>query len=450
MKRLAYALSVMVFVASGAVPFAADTVIRNARVLTMLDGPEYRQMDLVVRDGVFVNETPAANATVIDANGKFVIPGLTEMHAHVPFVRFDQGGERYREDVLFLWVANGVTLARGMMGHPSHLELRAALEANEVLGPRLITSGPSFSGRDRTVAAASGRVREQKAAGYDLLKIHPGLPPEVFHAVASTANDEGIEFSGHVTGSVGLIASLEAGQRTIDHLDGFVETLVDPTRLSNRNPSWFGADLAYDVDEERVEATLDALLESGAALVPTETLLENVAGSLEELQSRDEYAYLPPILRRQYSGSVRGSANLFTPNSAKTFLDLRKRLIGAAFRAGVPVLLGSDSPQIFNVPGFSVHHELQAMAEAGLTPFEAIASGTTAPAQFYGQNHLWGSIAPGRSADLIVLRNDPLADIGNTRSIDAVMVRGRYLSREELDAGLKDIRERYRSPPDDA
>lgn len=443
MKKLAFALSVILVLASGAVPFAADTVIRNAQVLTMLDGPEYRRMDLVVRDGVFVDATPAANATVIDATGRFVIPGLAEMHAHVPIVRFDQGAERYREDVLFLWVANGVTLARGMMGHPSHLELRGALEANEVLGPRLITSGPSFSGRDRTVAAASGRVREQKAVGYDLLKIHPGLPPEVFHAVASTANAEGIEFSGHVTGSVGLIASLEAGQRTIDHLDGFVETLVEPTRLSNRNPSWFGADLAYDVDETRVEATVDALLASGAALVPTETLLENVAGSLEELQSRDEYAYLPPNLRTGYSNAVRGSANAFTPDSAKTFLDLRKRLIGVAFRAGVPVLLGSDSPQIFNVPGFSIHHELKAMAEAGLTPFEAISTGTTAPAEFYGQDHLWGSIAPGRSADLIVLRDDPLAEIGNTRSIDAVMVRGRYLSRVELDAGLKDIRERY-------
>ena len=450
MRRLVLALSVMFFVASDATLFADDIVIRNAQVLTMLDGPEYRQMDLVARDGVFVEGAPDEGATVIDASGKFVIPGLTEMHAHVPIVRFDQGAERYREDVLFLWVANGVTLARGMMGHPSHLELREALEANEVLGPRLITSGPSFSGRDRTVAAASDRVREQEAAGYDLLKIHPGLPAEVFHAVASTANEVGIEFSGHVTGSIGLIPSLAAGQRTIDHLDGFIETLVEGERLANRNPSWFGADLAYDVDETRIEATLVALSESGAALVPTETLLENVAGSLTELQSRDEYAYLPPNLRTGYSNAVRGSANAFTPDSAKTFLDLRKRLIGAAFRAGVPVLLGSDSPQIFNVPGFSIHHELQAMTGAGLSPFEAIATGTIAPAEFYRQDHLWGSIAPDRSADLIVLRDDPLADIGNTRSIDAVVVRGRYLSREELDAGLADIRERYRSPPDDA
>ena len=443
MKMPTFALCVMVFVASGAVPSAADTVIRNAQVLTMLDGPEYRRMDLVVRDGVFVNATPPANATVIDATGKFVIPGLTEMHAHVPIVRFDQAAERYREDVLFLWVANGVTLARGMMGHPSHLELREALEANEILGPRLIISGPSFSGRDRAVGPSASKVRQQKAAGYDLLKIHPGLPPGVFHAVASTANEEGIEFSGHVTGSVGLIASLEAGQRTIDHLDGFIETLVSPERLSTRNPSWFGADLAYDVDDGRIEATLAAFNEAGAAIVPTETLLENVAGSLEELQARDEFAYLPPNLRTQYSNSVRGSANAFTPHSAKTFLGLRKRLLNAAFEAGVPILLGSDSPQIFNVPGFSIHRELDAMVAAGLTPFEAITTGTVAPAEFYGHDDLWGSIAPGRSADLIVLMEDPLLNIANTRTIDAVMVRGRYLPREELDAGLEDIRQRY-------
>ena len=142
-------------------------------------------------------------------------------------------------------------------------------------------------------------------------------------------------------------------------------------------------------------------------------------------QSRDEYAYLPPepatpSTRARFA--VRPICSRRTPQRRSS--TCANRLISAAFKAGVPVLLGSDSPQIFNVPGFSIHHELQAMAEAGLTPFEAIATGTIAPAEFYGQDHLWGSIAPGRSADLIVLRDDPLADIGNTRSIDAVMVRG--------------------------
>ena len=439
------ALALLILASVTSVTCLADTVLRNGRVLTMLDGPEYREIDLVVRDGKFVDDAPADEATVVDLDGRFVIPGLAEMHAHVPVRRFDAGASDYRADVLFLWVANGVTLARGMMGHPSHLELRGALAANEVLGPTLLISGPSFSGGSaRTVDAAIRRVRDQKAAGYDLLKIHPGLSPRVFRAVARTANSEGIRFAGHVTGQVGLLPSLEAGQHTIDHLDGFIETLVAPGDLANRNASWFGADLVEKVDLDRVESLIESLKTAGAAVVPTETLLENVAGSLEELQARDEYAYLPANLRRGYSDAVRGSANAFTPASRAAFLALRKRLIAECYRAGVPVLLGSDSPQIFNVPGFSIHWELAAMAEAGLTPFEALSTGTTAPARFYGQSEKWGSIAPGRAADLIVLRDDPLADIANTRSIDAVMVRGRYLAREELDTRLAEIRERYR------
>lgn len=427
------------------VPGFADKVLRNGRVLTMLDGPEYHEVDLVVRDGKFVADAPAKDAEVVDLDGRFVIPGLTEMHAHIPVQRFDAGASDYRADVLFLWVANGVTLARGMMGHPSHLDLRGAVATNEILGPTLMISGPSFSGGSvRSVDAAIRRVRDQKAAGYDLLKIHPGLSPTVFQAVARTADAEGIRFAGHVTGGVGLVASLEAGQHTIDHLDGFIETLVAPEHLADRSAVWFGADLVEKVDPTRVESLIEGLKASGAAVVPTETLLENVAGSLEELQARDEYAYLPANLRRGYSEAVRGSANAFTPASREEFLGLRKRLIAECHRAGVPVLLGSDSPQIFNVPGFSIHWELEAMAEAGLTPFEALSTGTTAPALFYGQSDRWGSIAPGRAADLIVLRQDPLADIVNTRSIEAVMVRGRYLPRDELDAGLADIRDRYR------
>ena len=109
----------------------------------------------------------------------------------------------------------------------------------------------------------------------------------------------------------------------------------------------------------------------------------------------------------------------------------------------MPILLGSDSPQIFNVPGFSIHRELEAMVAAGLTPFEALATGTATPAAFYEQGERWGTIAPGRDADFVVLNADPLADIANTRNIHAVMVRGRYLDRAELDAGLAAIRERY-------
>ena len=421
---------------------AAELVLQNAQVLTMHQGPVYQTFDVIVRDGKFADARSDADVQTIDLAGKYVIPGLTEMHAHVPVPRLDS--PNYREDVLFLWVANGVTRARGMMGHPSHLELRTALAAHEVLGPAMTISGPSFSGGSVSdVESAARRVREQKAAGYDFLKIHPGLSVASFQALADTANAEGIAFAGHVTGAVGLLASLEAKQQTVDHLDGFIETLVAPDRQQDRQAGWFGADLVGHVDAAKIPALIAAVKASGAAIVPTETLLENVAGDLATQQAREEFAYLPANLRRSYSRAVADSARGFTPQSAAAFLDLRKRLIGEAHRAGVPILLGSDSPQIFNTPGFSIHRELAALVAAGLTPFDAIAAGSAAPAEFFAASDAWGSIAPGRHADLIVLRDDPLADIANSRSIEAVMVRGRYLPRDELDAGLADIRKRY-------
>ena len=428
---------------AGVAALAQDVVVTNARVLTMLDGAEYRQTDLLIRDGRFAAGEAHAPATTIDLTGRYVVPGLAEMHAHVPVPRLDMAG--YREDVLFLWVANGVTRARGMMGHPSHLALRDAVQTHEVLGPALMVSGPSFSGGSlREPERAAPRVREQHAAGYDFLKIHPGLSADAFHAVAAAAQGEGIAFAGHVTAAVGLLGSLDAGQQTIDHLDGFIEALVAPAQLRNRSPSWFGADLAANVDVNNVEPLMARLKASGAAVVATETLLENITGPLAELQSRPEHAYLPANLRRGYARAVADSERGFTPTSAAAFLALRKRLILAAHDAGVPILLGSDSPQIFNVPGFSIHRELHALVAAGLTPFEAIAAGSIAPARFFGAAERWGSIAPGRDADFIVLREDPLVDIANSRTIEAVMVRGRYLPRAQIDSGLAEIRARYR------
>ena len=412
-------------------PAAGDIVLTGGKVLTMLDGPHYREMDIVVRDGRFAAAPASTSARVIDLRGAYVIPGLAEIHAHVPQ---PNAGERYRDDVLFLWVANGVTRARGMLGHAEHLQLREALLAHEVLGPALTTSGPSFSGAS---------VRAQKAAGYDFLKIHPGLSQDAFAALVATAQAEGMAFAGHVTASVGLFASLDAGQQTIDHLDGFLEVLVPPEKLDNRPPNWFASDLALHVDETRIPALIAALKESGTAVIATETLMENVAGDLAQMQAREEVAYLPANLRRNYARAVENLGARFTPESAAAFLTLRKRLLREAFEAGVPVLLGADAPQIFNVPGFATHRELESTVAAGISPFDALTTATVAPARFFGQTAQWGSIAPGRDADLVVLREDPLQDISRTRSIDAVMVRGRYLDREELDAGLAEIRARY-------
>ena len=440
-KRSALAAWVAALISWSAM--AGDTVIVDVGVISMLEPGVQEGQNVTVRNGRIVaigrGEVPE-NARIIDGSGRFLIPGLAEMHAHVPVEN------PYRDDVLFLWVANGVTMARGMIGHPTHLALREDLLAHRTLGPRLLTSGPPMSGRLASAEEMAARVREQKEAGYDFLKIIGGLPGKAFEAVAVEANRVGISFAGHVTASVGLQASLEAGQTTIDHLDGYMQAVTpDAGSYPESYLTWFGEALAPHVDPGLIPRAVAFTKASGGAVVPTETLLENTAHAYdwEAMSMRPQFAYVPKDIRERDIGYLKQMARNASAEKAARFLGIRKTLIKALHDGGVPVLLGSDSPQILNVPGFSIHRELAAMVVAGLTPFEALASGTTAPAAFSGAS-AWGAIEVGRDADLVLLNANPLLDIANTQRIEGVMVRGRWLDRATLDAGLSDIEERYR------
>jgi imidazolonepropionase-like amidohydrolase len=424
---------------------AADVLFTNGKLITFTDrstiNADLRVVDQrILAIGEDLERGP--ETTVIDLEGGYLMPGVAEMHAHVPS---PAQSTRYRDDVLFLWVANGVTTARGMLGHPEHLELRRALAAHEILGPRLITSGPSFNGNSVDgPAAARDMARQQAAAGYDFLKIHPGLTVAEYDAMADEAGRLGIPFAGHVPVAVGLERAIAAGQVTIDHLDGILRALAGAAAADD--DSLFGVGLADEADLARLGALIPKLRAAGVSVVPTETLLENFAAAprLDALLERPEAVYLPPALTASYRDALSGRSG--DAETVRQALDTRKHIIAALHDAGVDVLLGSDSPQIFNVPGFSIHRELEALVAAGLTPLEALATGTTAPARFFGRERDFGTLAPGLAADLVWLRADPTAAIGNTRSIRGVMVRGRWLDRAALDAGLEDIRRRYAQP----
>lgn len=377
--------------------------------------------------------------TVIDMHGGYLMPGLAEMHAHVP--RGDRD-EAYMRDVLFLWLAGGITTARGMLGHESHLRLREDLMAHRELGPRLITSGPSFNGNSvSSPEQAMEMVRAQHKAGYDFLKIHPGVPRDAYDALASTARELGMTFAGHVPVDVGLLWAIEQGQTTFDHVDGYVHALVpDLTSETPGYGSFFGVGLVDQVDLERLPSLVDATREAGAWVVPTETLLENIAGDLDELLSRPEIAFLPKELLEAYKRNVVGGG---ADSNAAKLVGLRKTIIRALHEGGAELLLGSDSPQIFNVPGFSIHRELESVVAAGLSPFEAIATGTVNAARFFGMEDEFGRISEGLAADLILLGGNPLEDIRNTSDIQAVMVRGRWIDGDERTRRLNEISERY-------
>lgn len=431
-------------VASGAA--AADiAAFVNVNVIPMSEERIIEQQTVIVSDGIIgiigdVDEVPVPEAArVIDGTDRFLIPGLAEMHAHVPPAG---SGELERDFALF--VANGVTTVRGMLGHPSHLELRTALLDGETLGPRLITSGPSLNGRSVSGAADGARqVREQHAAGYDFIKIHPGLDDDEFAAIAAAANELGMPFAGHVPVAVGLESALESGMASIDHLDGYMAALMPPRYdASGGYGGLFDVLLAGDVDEDRVPELAAATAAAGTWTVPTETLVEQLINEVpaSELRSRVEMRYVPTDTINRWVQAKEGQRleRGFSDEIARRAIRIRRALIRELHDAGAGILLGSDAPQVFNVPGFSLHRELELMVAAGLTPFEALRAGTANVARFLGLRT--GVIETGREADLVVLDSNPLVDISSTRRVHGVMVRGNWYPAAEIEALL----ERYR------
>jgi imidazolonepropionase-like amidohydrolase len=425
----------------------ADTVaIINVDVIPMTSEVVLRNQSVITTDGRIVavgdvDDVPVPeNTTVVDGTDRFLMPGLAEMHAHVPDAASEDLDRYFR-----LFVANGVTTVRGMLGHPSHLELRDDLLAGRVFGPRLISSGPSLNGRSvRSAADGAHQAREQHAAGYDFLKIHPGLDADEFNAIADSASELGMPFAGHVPVAVGLGNALESGIATIDHLDGYMVALLPP----NFDPSggyggFFDVLLAADVNDDRITDLAVATAEAGVRNVPTQSLIEHRIGehSVADLRNREEMQYVPRSTVARWIEAKEAVARDrgFSAEVAAEAVRIRRALILALHEAGAGLLLGSDAPQVFNVPGFSLHHELEILVASGLTPFEALQTGTTNVADFLGLNT--GVIEPGRDADLVLLDASPLEDITNTRRVHGVMLRGDWISESDIESMLATIRQ---------
>jgi imidazolonepropionase-like amidohydrolase len=403
---------------------------------------------VLVRGDRIVEIGPAARVKVpdgavqVDGRGKFLIPGLAEMHAHIP------GGEASDavvERTLFLYVAGGITTVRGMLGHPRHLELRARVTRGELLSPTIYAAGPSLNGNSvPSPAAAAKAVVEQKAAGYDLLKIHPGVTREVFDTLVATAKRVGIPFAGHVPVDVGITRAIEARYATIEHLDGYIEGMLrEGSRPTAEQSAFFGINLGEQLDEAKLPGLVEATRRAGIWNVPTQVLLENLilAGSSRELARRPEMRYVAPTTLAEWAEVKDGilTETNSTPESARRTIEMRRRLIKALHTAGAGLLLGSDAPQIYNVPGFSTHRELESLVSAGLTPYQALETGTRNIAIHFGTRKETGTIEKGKRADLILVDADPLADIRNTTRRAGVMVRGRWLPQAEIERRLAEV-----------
>jgi imidazolonepropionase-like amidohydrolase len=424
------------------VAFVDVTVIPMDRERPLPHRTVLVQGDRIVAVGRVDDVHVPAGALKLSGQGKFLIPGLAEMHAHIPG---GQAPDSLVERTLFLYVAGGITTVRGMLGHPRHLELRARAARGEVISPTIYTSGPSLNGNSvPNIQTALQMVAEQQKAGYDFLKIHPGIRREVFDSLSAAAQRAGIRLAGHVPLDVGLQRALDARYASIDHLDGYAEAMVArDAPVTPRESQFFGLNLGEYLDDARLPALVKATRDAGVWNVPTQTLLENLLPTVtaDALARRPEMRYVSPGTTAEWaqekSSILKETGS--SERSARRTIETRRKLIKALHAGGSGLLLGSDAPQIYNVPGFSIHRELESLVAAGLTPYQALETGTRHVAVFFGTLATTGTIEPGKRADLVLLGANPLADIRNTTRRAGVMLRGRWFSQADLQARLTAI-----------
>ncbi|HEX8408138.1 MAG TPA: amidohydrolase family protein [Thermoanaerobaculia bacterium] len=418
-----------------AVPALAETVVfRNVNVISMTSPKVLEKQNVIVRDGKIESVSTRlakmpAGTKVVDGTGKYLMPGLAEMHGHVPPANAPNGAT---EDTLFLYVASGITTVRGMLGHEGQLELREKSKRGEIVAPNLYLAGPSFNGQSvNSPEQAIEKVRAQKKEGWDLLKVHPGLTRQEYDAMAKTAKEVGIRFGGHVPEPVGLEHAIEMGQETFDHIDGYAELLE-----ADQGP----------VDAKKLAAIVKKSKDAGVWIVPTSALWEVLFNTipLETLKAYPELKYVPANAVNQWSAAYTARLSQMPREAAKNVIENRTRILRALHEGGVRILMGTDAPQQFSVPGFSLHRELLRMRDAGMSNFEILKSGTVNVGSYFAKQDAFGTIAAGQRADLVLVNANPLTDINNVSKISGVMVRGRWLDRATLDAGLAKIEAKHK------
>ncbi|QED38978.1 amidohydrolase family protein [Antarcticibacterium arcticum] len=448
-RKLMYVFSALFF---GLTMFAQENnnlnvyAITNVNVVPMDKEEILEDHTVLVENGRITAVGPSAaiqlppNTVKIDGQGRYLIPGLTEMHGHIP----GEDRPQYVEDVLFLYIANGVTTVRNMLGNAYHLKVRDRVERGELPGPKIFAAGPFFS-KDLapTPEAANREVRRQKEAGFDLLKMG-SIDKATYGQMAKTAKEEGIPFGGHIPVEVGLTGALDAGQRSIDHYDRYVEFLVpEDAKTEGVSAGFFGSGLMLLIDKSRIPEAVRRTVEAGTWNVPTLSLIEHLASPEPAAQmiKWPEMKYMPQDVLEGWVNFKNDYSKRedFKPEATKALVELRRELTKELHDSGAQIALGSDAPQFFNVPGFSLHSEMEMMVTAGLTPYEVLVTGTRNPAFYFDTPEEFGTIEPGKRADLLLLNANPLENISNTQKIHALIVNGKLYDRETLDRRLLEI-----------
>jgi len=467
MKKMFLALLLLALPAPSQPPQAArPLVLAHVTVLDMTGAGARPDMAVLISGDRIAGLGPSdgfrvpQDAQVIDAAGKFLIPGLWDMHVHW-----------LHKDYLPLFLANGVTGVRIMWGDAMHHEWRREIEQGTLRGPRLAIgspivdgSPPIWPGSTPVKDAAEGRqfVIQQKQQGADFIKVYSRLSRDAYFAIADEAKKQGLPFAGHVPDSVSVMEASDAGQKSIEHLTGVLaacSTREEELR-KGRDAAWSKGPtgqpvfnraaarpltrLALDTfSAEKANALFARFVRNHTWQCPTLTVLRNMAFIQDPAIRNDpRVKYMPPDIAATWDPAgdfrLKDRTEEDVALQQETYRKL-KDLIRPMRRAGVDFLAGTDVLNPYCFPGFSLHDELTLLVEAGLTPLEALQAATINPARYLGKDKDLGTVEKGKLADLVLLEANPLDDIGNTKKIAAVVFGGKLLAKAELQKMLADL-----------
>ncbi len=438
------------FLHANVVPMDTERVLRDQTVVV-----EGRK---IVALGPTAKVKIPAGARRVDAQGRYLLPALCDMHVHLlgsawnealPAAERFPGKDLPQASFLFPYLANGVTTVQSLAATPEEIGLRGRIERGELVGPRLVLAPlidgpkkawpPPISTWVATPEEARAAVLRAKEAGFDKIKVYSFLSKESYDAIVAAAKEVHLDVIGHVPMSLSVEYVLDSGQKMIAH----TEEILKHTH--------------GDYSPERIDYFADLLARRGVWMIPTlvttHTFIDFFADPQSVYAGPEAVYFAHPLQREMWSFLAK---NLYGPipeagrNQIREGFEKFQRPLTKALRdKGAKLIAGSDALMLGVHPGFSLHGELRELVAVGLTPYEALRTSTTTPFEYLGESDRAGTVAVGKQSDLLLVEENPLADITAASRVAGVLVQGRWIGKEEIGSTMQQIAASY-APPGEA
>jgi hypothetical protein len=442
---------------------AQQTVlIKQVNIIDVEKGRVIKNANVLIRDtaiaSITIGKSNYKADTIIDGSNRYLIPGLWDMHTHL-----------WNDSTFFpLLLANGVTGVRDMFNIIESIHSwRKNIASGRIAGPQIIAAGPIVDGPKpmwpRSVAvkdAEQGRRAVDSLKNIlhtDFIKVYSLLPRDAYFAIAEEANKQHIPFAGHVPYSISVTEAARAGQKSQEHLDGFLEAASDSsdyymqvvqkkiidTTIKGLKSRQF---LHRTYSAKKLQEVLQEMKKYDTWICPTLIVNYNIAHSNDSSRLNDpRLQYLPRSLTNYWNPANDFRLRSWTAETYKIFqqdFTMRLQMVKPIFDAGIPILAGTDFPNPFCFPGFSLHTELEWLVKAGLTPAQVLQTATINAARYLNLQNQYGSVSTGKIADLVLLDANPLTNISNTQQIQAVIVHGKVYNKTALNNMLESVKKK--------